>query len=223
MVLVASDITSMRLAVKSATYSTPRGSSSATSEAAPPIDTTFPNVPAITASPSRNALNAAKQSFRSIPDSIPLPRSLSSPAAAPHRFVTSAACRAVQFLLSCRSQITWLPAAWFSVVPPARGWPDEVHPARHRSNSRSKAARYSTFFLRRRKMIPRNRTAKTAQTTRTVEASNIALSPFLTRINSTSLALSFRQVLELVHHGYQFTDNLHRHRPHRDQKQRRYN
>src|ERR1043166_3534262 len=46
--LSASDITSMRLAVKFATYSTPRGSSSTMSETCPPtgmsIGTTVPNV-----------------------------------------------------------------------------------------------------------------------------------------------------------------------------------
>src|SRR5258707_3623964 len=46
MVLSASDTTSMRLAVKFATYKTPRASSSAMSAAWPPIDTAFPNVPA---------------------------------------------------------------------------------------------------------------------------------------------------------------------------------
>ena len=46
MVLFASDITSMRLAVKLAMYSTPRASSSARSAASPPIGTTVPNVPA---------------------------------------------------------------------------------------------------------------------------------------------------------------------------------
>src|SRR6266404_1136353 len=44
MVLLASDITSTRLAVKFAIYKTPRGSSSARSEAWPPIDTTVPKV-----------------------------------------------------------------------------------------------------------------------------------------------------------------------------------
>jgi len=47
-------------------------------------------------------------------------------------------------------------------------------------------ARYSTLFLRRSTMIPRNRTAKTAHTIRTVELS-IALSPFLTIVISASL------------------------------------
>src|SRR5580698_2066346 len=46
MVLFASDMTSMRLAVKLAMYSTPRASSSATSAASPPMGTTVPKVPA---------------------------------------------------------------------------------------------------------------------------------------------------------------------------------
>src|SRR5260370_777759 len=44
MTLLASDITSTRLAVKFAIYKTPLGSSSARSEAWPPIDTTVPKV-----------------------------------------------------------------------------------------------------------------------------------------------------------------------------------
>src|SRR5258708_19347643 len=46
MVLFAVEITSIRLAVKLATYRRPRLSSRARSTACPPIDTTLPNVPA---------------------------------------------------------------------------------------------------------------------------------------------------------------------------------
>src|SRR4051812_47411820 len=45
-VLSASDITSIRFAVKLAIYNTPRPSSSARSDAWPPMATTLPNVPA---------------------------------------------------------------------------------------------------------------------------------------------------------------------------------
>src|SRR5258708_19736525 len=50
----------MRFAVKLATYKTPRASSSATSDAAPPIDTTLPNVPAKAAPAIRTAPAIAK-------------------------------------------------------------------------------------------------------------------------------------------------------------------
>src|SRR6476646_2999750 len=89
--------------------------------------------------------------------------------------------------------------------------------------NRARTARYSALFLRRSTMIPKNRTARTAQTIRTVEVSNIALSPFLTICISTSPALSFRQVLEIVHHRYQFAYNLHGDRPHRDHEKGRQN
>src|SRR5690242_3883638 len=70
---------------------------------------------------------------------------------------------------------------------------------------------YSAFFLRRSTMIPKNRTASTAHTIRTVEVS-IVLSPFQTRVNSAFLVPTFRQVLDAIHHRYQLTDDLHRHR-----------
>ncbi len=45
MLFEASDITSIRFAVKLAMYNTPRDSSSAKSAASPPIATTLPKVP----------------------------------------------------------------------------------------------------------------------------------------------------------------------------------
>ena len=71
-------------------------------------------------------------------------------------------------------------------------------------------------------MIPRNRTAKTAHTIRTVELS-IALSPFLTITISASLAPSFSRVLEIRHHRYQFAYNPHGDWSHRHDEQRRQN
>ena len=79
---------------------------------------------------------------------------------------------------------------------------------------------YSALFLRRSTMIPRNRTASTAQTTRTVEPS-IVLSPFLTRMYSALLDLTFREVLDVLHHRYQFPHDLHHDRTHGDHKQGR--
>src|SRR5689334_20192724 len=92
-----------------------------------------------------------------------------------------------------------------------RAWPLPTH---------ALVACYSALFLRRSTMIPRNRTASTAHTIRTVELS-IALSPFLTRINSASPAPSFRQVLEIGHHWYQFPYDLHGNRPDGHQEQGR--
>src|SRR5579872_5106017 len=89
--------------------------------------------------------------------------------------------------------------------------------------TRALRARYSALFLRRSTMIPKNRTAKTAQTTRTVEASNIGLSPFLTLINSTSRASTFRRVLHIRHRGYQFPHDLHGNGPYGHHEQRRQN
>src|SRR5271156_5879451 len=51
--LFESVMTSIRLLVKSATYRTPRGSSSARSDASPPMGITFPNVPALPADAAR--------------------------------------------------------------------------------------------------------------------------------------------------------------------------
>src|SRR5438874_5050691 len=65
MVLLVSDITSIRLAVKLAMYMTPRASSKAISEAEPPIGTTRPKVPASSDPLAINATaNATIQDLR---------------------------------------------------------------------------------------------------------------------------------------------------------------
>ena len=179
--------------------------------------------------PSRNALNAAsKQSFRSILTPSSKEINFFPDCRAPLEMSDERGVPAMQFLLLCRSQIPWA-TSHPGVLRCSRaglGPSSHVYPARlglATAPTRALTARYSALFLRRSTMIPKNRTAKTAQTTRTVEASNIALSPFLTRINSTSLAPTFRQVLDIGHHGYQFADNLHGDRPHRHHEQRRQN
>src|SRR5262249_7633634 len=68
MLLLLSDITSMRLAVKLAMYNTPRASSRARSEASPPIGTTRPNVPDARRDPlsTTTPLTVRNQDLRSI-------------------------------------------------------------------------------------------------------------------------------------------------------------
>src|SRR5271169_6184727 len=67
MVLLASDITSIRFAVKLAMYKTPRTSSKARSDASPPIGTTVPNVAAsATLAVSTAAVNANANALRNI-------------------------------------------------------------------------------------------------------------------------------------------------------------
>src|SRR5581483_3192046 len=70
-------------------------------------------------------------------------------------------------------------------------------PARRPSSD----ARYSAFFLRRSTISPSNRTASTAQTMRTREAS-IVLSPFAQNQKSS----------HVVHHGDQLPHDAHDHR-----------
>src|SRR5947207_1699644 len=64
-------ITSIRLAVKLAMYSTPLGSSSTRSEALPPMGTTLPNVPA-----QAFAVSTAARRPQRAPERIPADRML---------------------------------------------------------------------------------------------------------------------------------------------------
>src|SRR5271154_5753421 len=198
-VLVASDITSMRFAVKLATYRTPRVWSSATSAASPPIATTVPNVPGTDAPVPRTApaiINhdhcAKTQDLRNITflklHFRPLLRGSGSPAKIKNQFPHSHC----PLYKSPRDRVAPAMASHLA----ERASRQSLEPNRYtgvRSALKiSVFLRYSTFFLRRSTMIPRKRTASTAQTTRTLEVS-IVPSPFLTRVNSAPLTPTFRQ------------------------------
>src|SRR5579871_6267111 len=149
--LLASVITSMRLAVKLAIYKTPRDSSSARSDASPPIGTTVPNVAAVAVAATIVIVNPKNQGLRNILfDSIsPELTTLSKMLHPAHMHFAVPRLFAPAHATAVR--------AGGGATSPRRAPPGPLT-----------RFGYSTFFLRRSTMTPRNRIASTAHTIRTV-------------------------------------------------------